>query len=182
MFSHANAYMDGSSVCLFQVWHDQTSACIPPLPCTVVPPPMCAVTAALPAPVNCLAVRDFGYCEVSWPAWLCVGLAARLTIVSSVWLAHSLSSFQGANPPACCRPAHLLACLQAIAAVLSDGSLALLSSVEEDLWEETLDEQLEAHPWDRCHLGARAGSCVVDAVGSVQTGVEEGEPISAPAL
>lgn len=36
---------------------------------------------------------------------------------------------------------------QAIAAVLSDGSLALLSCVEEDLWEETLEEQLEGQPW-----------------------------------
>lgn len=69
--------------------------------------------------------------------------------VASVWLVHSLRSFQCANPRACCRPAHLLACLQAIAAVLSDGSLALLPSVEEDLWEETLDEQLDAQPWYR---------------------------------
>ena len=69
--------------------------------------------------------------------------------MASVWLVHSLRSCQCANPRACCRPAHLLACLQAIAAVLSDGSLALLPSVEEDLWEETLDEQLDAQPWDR---------------------------------
>lgn len=45
-----------------------------------------------------------------------------------------------------------MACLQAIAAVLSDGSLALLSSVEEDLWEETLEEQVETQPWDRCGM------------------------------
>lgn len=37
---------------------------------------------------------------------------------------------------------------QAIAAVLSDGGLALLECVEEDLWEETLEEQLEAQPWE----------------------------------
>lgn len=34
--------------------------------------------------------------------------------------------------------------------MLSDGSLALLSSVEDDLWEETLEEQMEAQPCDRC--------------------------------
>ena len=55
----------------------------------------------------------------------------------------------------------LFACLQAVAAVLSDGSLALLSSVEEDLWEETLEEQLEAQPWDRCVLKHVAGAAVV---------------------
>lgn len=38
---------------------------------------------------------------------------------------------------------------QAIAAALSDGSLALLESVEEDLWEETLEEAVEAGGWDR---------------------------------
>ena len=37
---------------------------------------------------------------------------------------------------------------QAIAAVLSDGSIALLESVEEDLWEESLEEQLEEQPWE----------------------------------
>lgn len=30
----------------------------------VIPPPLCAASAALPAPVNCLAIRDFGECEV----------------------------------------------------------------------------------------------------------------------
>ena len=66
----------------------------------VVPPPLCTVAAALPAPVACLALRGFGEDE-------------------------------------------------AIAAVLSDGGLALLASVEEDLWEETLEEQLAAAPWQQ---------------------------------
>ncbi|KAL4420046.1 hypothetical protein ABPG77_007485 [Micractinium sp. CCAP 211/92] len=77
---------------------DGSTLLLTPLRHTVVPPPMCAAAAALPAPVSCLAVRDFGEDE-------------------------------------------------AIAAVLSDGSLALLSCVEEDLWEETLEEQLEGQPW-----------------------------------
>lgn len=40
--------------------------------------------------------------------------------------------------------------LQAIAAVLSDGRLALLAAVEDDLWEESLEEQLEEQPWAGC--------------------------------
>ena len=36
-----------------------------------------------------------------------------------------------------------------MAAVLSDGRLAVVECVEEDLWEETLEEQLEKKEWDR---------------------------------
>jgi hypothetical protein len=39
---------------------------------------------------------------------------------------------------------------QAVMAVLSDGRIALLESVEADFWEERLEEQLETAPWDRC--------------------------------
>ena len=41
--------------------------------------------------------------------------------------------------------------------MLSDGAIALLTSVEEDLWEETLEEQLEEQPWDRW-AGVEQGS------------------------
>jgi elongator complex protein 1 len=36
---------------------------------------------------------------------------------------------------------------EALAAVLSDGRLAIIECVEEDLWEETLEEQLESQDW-----------------------------------
>ena len=49
-----------------------------------------------------------------------------------------------------CLPPWLPPLVQAIAAVLSDGGLALLCSVEDDLWEETLEEQLLRQPWGRC--------------------------------
>ncbi|KAL4852847.1 Elongator complex protein 1 [Chlorella vulgaris] len=77
---------------------DGASLLLTPLRHTVVPPPMCAVTASLPAPVACLAIQDGEERE-------------------------------------------------AIAAVLSDGRLALLAAVEDDLWEESLEEQLEEQPW-----------------------------------
>lgn len=38
---------------------------------------------------------------------------------------------------------------EALAAVLSDGTIAIVQSVEEDLWEETLEEQLESKEWDK---------------------------------
>lgn len=61
-------------------------------------------------------------------------------------------------PPLCAAAAALpaaVACVairdcgegEAVAAVLSDGGIALLQCVEDDLWEETLEEQLEAAPW-----------------------------------
>jgi hypothetical protein len=61
-----------------------------PLRHALVPPPMCAAAAELPAPAVALALGDAGSCE-------------------------------------------------ALAALMSDGRLALLRSVEEDLWEETLE-------------------------------------------
>lgn len=78
---------------------DGASLLLTPLRHTVVPPPLCAATAVLPAASACVAIRDCGEGE-------------------------------------------------AVAAVLSDGSIALLQSVEDDLWEETLEEQLEETPWE----------------------------------
>ena len=37
---------------------------------------------------------------------------------------------------------------EALAVVLSDGSIAVVQSVEEDLWEESLEDQLESKDWD----------------------------------
>jgi len=37
---------------------------------------------------------------------------------------------------------------EAVAAVLSDGRIAVVHSVEADLWEESLEEQLERAAWD----------------------------------
>jgi hypothetical protein len=48
-------------------------------------------------------------------------------------------------PPPCCAAAS-----QAVAAVLADGGIALLESCEDDLWDETLEDQLEVEPWDKC--------------------------------
>lgn len=38
---------------------------------------------------------------------------------------------------------------EALAAVLSDGRIAVVECCEDDLWEETLEDQLESTPWDR---------------------------------
>lgn len=69
-----------------------------------------------------------------------------------------LQTFLEEDGTASCLPRHHLRPLttaarpfrphsQAIATVLSDSSIALLTSVEDDLWEETLEEQVEAQPW-----------------------------------
>ena len=49
-----------------------------------------------------------------------------------------------------------LALQQAIAALLADGSLGLLECIEQDLWEETLEEQQEGSGEAQDCLRARA--------------------------
>ena len=126
---------------------DGAALLLTPLRHTVVPPPLCAVAAALPAPVTCLALRDCGECEVgAAPA----GSHVAFTLASQCQ--HLPSPCPATErhcllPPPCPTPCCCTA--QAVAAVLSDGAIALLESVEEDLWEDSLEEQLEVAPWDR---------------------------------
>jgi hypothetical protein len=82
-----------------------------PLRHSLVPPPMCAAAAELPAPVAALALGESGSCE-------------------------------------------------ALAALMSDGRLALLRAVEEDLWEETLEvggAKAGKHAAKACRRLARRG-------------------------
>lgn len=129
---------------------DGAGLLITPLRHTVVPPPMSAVAAALPAPVTCLAIRDFGDCEVSLQL---SQLPAASAVSQCVPCWPAVCPRHPSAPPRCS-----LARMQAVAAALSDGSLALLTSVEEDLWEETLEEQEEEAPWDG--YAARPGLCM----------------------
>ena len=84
-------------------------------------------------------------------------------------------ALHGMLVPGCCPTTPPMAVtdlltLQALAAVLSDGSLALLTAVEDDLWEETLEEQLEQQPWDRWGRWGRWGSRA--ACGCVRAGLQ----------
>jgi hypothetical protein len=92
----------------------------------LVPPPMAAVTASLPHPINLLA-------------WLDGDIASDLDADP----AHTTSSSSSSNGhcngggPAAVPPAEMLAVLTA------DGHLHFLRAVESDLWEETLEEQAD---------------------------------------
>lgn len=46
--------------------------------------------------------------------------------------------------------------MQALAALLSDGSLAVIESIEADFWEETLDSVLESRGTDDMDSGLSA--------------------------
>ena len=159
---------------------DGAALLLTPLRHTVVPPPLCAAAAALPAPVTCLALRSFGECEVG-------AEDSQLASTCGPVLAGEPFPARSQQPGGTERhllPSHRLfphlLPAQAVAAVLSDGRIALLESVEADLWEESLEEQLEAAPWDRwlaclppCLSPCTAGSCCHCGCGSIQAVLPE---------
>ena len=73
-------------------------------PAAVVPPPMCAAAAALPAHISCLAISDFGECEVGRQGG---GGVPRRANACARLLAAAAQVGQRACPAglACCAPA-----------------------------------------------------------------------------